>query len=226
MNRQQFLIGVFISVALSVSGCARPKAQAPAPVAPQEETRTVTFSQAELQNLALTPTEIIWPQVLDGPLSGEVSYRLTVDTSGNVTDVQPMTMDFERSNDSVARQVMRWKFKPLVQNGSPVQAQVVWTFHADTRAYGPAMPLTETEVRKLATNTVDPDYPSGTSPGTACSLRIAVDSDGYLIEVIEGPCPRDLVIPCLDAIRKWHFSPITKNGQPLPYRAEVTFRAP
>ncbi|MGC1105374.1 MAG: energy transducer TonB [Candidatus Acidiferrales bacterium] len=186
----------------------------------------MTFSQDEFQPLALRPLEIIWPQVLDGPISGEASYRLTIDSSGSVSDVEPLTIAVERSNDSVSRQVMRWKFKPPEQNGAPVQAEVVWTFDFNTRAYGPSAPLTEAEARNLATGAVDPDYPPGIASGTACSLRIAVDSDGYLIEVIEDACPRELASPCLDAIRKWHFSPILENGEPRPYRASITFRAP
>lgn len=214
------------SLALLSVGCAHKKAAAPASAAPQPEARTVTFSQGELQPLALQPLEIIWPQVLDGPISGEALYRLTVDATGIVTDVQPLTIAVERSNDSVIRQIMRWKFKPLTQDGVPVQAEVVWAFHFNTRAFGPSEPLTEAEARKLATKVVDPGFPPGTPSGTTCSMRIAVDSDGYLIEVIEGSCPRELAIPCLHAVQAWQFTPVLESGQPRPYRSEITFRVP
>lgn len=209
------------------AGCMRQKAVAPATSAPtQEQIQSAVIGENDLRQRALLPLEIIWPQVLDGPTTRQASYRVSIDPSGNVTDVTPLTVAVERSNDSASRQIGRWKFKPLVKNGAPVQAQGVLTFHFNTRAYGPAVPLTETEARKLTTGTVDPDYPRGAAPGMACSLRIAVDSDGYLIEVIEDNCPRELSIPCLDAIRKWHFSPILEDGQRRPYRAEITFRAP
>jgi len=208
-------------------GCARRKAVAPVTSVPtQEPTHTVIIGENALRKLALQPLEIIWPQVLDGPTTGQTSYRVVLDPLGNVSEVLPLSMFVERANDSAQRQIMRWKFKPFVRDGAAVQAEAVLTFHFDTRAYGPAAPLTEAEVRKLASGIVNADYPRGTATGTTCSLRIAVDSDGYLIEVIDNKCPRELSIPCLDAIRKWHFSPIIENGQPRPYRAEVTFRAP
>lgn len=222
----RFPIVALASIVLLSAGCARKKAAVPVSAAPQPEPRTVTFSQEELQPLALRSLEVIWPQVLDGPISGEASYRVTIDSSGAVSDVQPVNMDVERSNDSVIRQVMRWKFKPPTQDGAPVQAEVVWTFHFNTRAYGPSAPLLESEARKLATKVVEPNYPPGTPSGTICSMRIAVDSDGYLIEAIEGPCPRELAIPCLHAIQSWQFKSVLENGQPRPYRSEITFRVP
>lgn len=226
MNSPRFSIIAIASLALLSAGCVRQKAAVPVSTTPQQEIRTVTLSEDELRKSALRPLDIIWPQVLDGPISGEASYRLTIDSSGSVSDVEPLTIAVERSNDSVSRQIMRWKFKPPTQDGVPVQAEVVWTFHFNTRAYGPSEPLPESEARKLATGAVDPNYPPGIASGTACSLRIAVDSDGYLIEVIEDACPRELASPCLDAIRKWHFSSILENGEPRPYRASITFRAP
>lgn len=215
------------SLALLSAGCARRKAAVPASTTPRQEIRTVALSQDDLEPLALRSLEIIWPQVLDGPLSGDALYRLTVDATGTVIDVQPVNMNVERSNDSVIRQVMRWKFKPPTQDGVPVQAEVVWTFHFNTRAFGPSEPLTEAEARKLAIKIVDPDYPPGTPSGETCSMRIAVDSDGYLIEVIGDVC-RDgaLYMPSLHAIQSWQFKPVLENGEPRPYRSEITFRTP
>jgi len=227
MNSQRSMIIAVASLALLSVGCARHKAAAPASTAPQQEIRTVTLSQGDLQPLALRPLEIIWPQVLDGPLSGDALYRVTVDPTGTVIDVQPANMNVERSNDSVIRQIMRWKFKPPTQDGVPVQAEVVWTFHFNTRAFGPSEPLTEAEARKLATKIVVPSFPPGTPSGKTCSMRIAVDSDGYLIEVIGDVCPGDdLYIPSLHAIQSWQFKPVFENGEPRPYRSEITFRTP
>lgn len=226
MHRADGDILVFL-IAFGLAGCAHPKASVPASVSAQQEpVSTVTLTQVELQRSVLTSLEIIWPQVLDGPVSGEVSYSLTIDPSGSVTDVQPTMMEFERSNDSVARQVMRWKFKPLVVNGMPVEARVIWNFHADTRAYGPATPLTDAAVRRLASNMAEPHFPEGVTAGTTCSYRVAIDSDGYLIEAIADSCPGPLVIPALQALQASHFNPIIQNGQPRPYRGEIIFRAP
>jgi hypothetical protein len=119
---------------------------------------------------------------------------------------------------------MKWTFKPVMQDGVAVQAEAILSFHFDTRAYGPRNPLTDAEVRKLATDTVDPEFPAGSKSGETCNIRIAVDTDGRVIEQIAGDGSHELTMPCISAIGKWHFSPVIENGQPRPYRAEVTFR--
>ena len=81
-------------------------------------------------------------------------------------------------------------------------------------------------MRRLVTNTVDPEFPSGSKSGETRGIRIAVDADGKVIEQIAGDGSHELTIPCMIAIGKWHFNPILGNGQPRPYRAEVTSRVP
>lgn len=191
-----------------------------------DQIRNLDLTQNELQKYAVQPLQIIWPQVLDGATSGETSYYVSVDRSGSVREVLPVSVAVERADDSARRQIMRWKFKPILIDGAPVQVGALLNFQFNTRAYGPAVPLTDSEVRRLASNVVQPDFPAGIATGVTCSYRIAVDSEGHLIEAIADGCPSKLDIPALKAIQKWHFSPVLENGQPRPYRALITFRAP
>ncbi len=197
------------------------------PTPKEKQIRSVVVSESELRSLALEPTEIIWPQVLeDNHRSGETSYYLSLDRTGQVREILPLSVSVERADDSARRQIMQWKLKPLVKDGAPVQAEAIVNFHFDTRAYGPRDPLTDAEVRKLATNTVEPQFPSGTASGATCNIRIAVDSDGKVIEQIAGDGTAGLAIPCMQAIGQWQFSPIMEGDKPRPYRAEITSRAP
>lgn len=200
----------------------------PGPPTPREgQIRSVVLPEAELRALATQPPDIIWPQVLeDHPTTGETSYYVSLDRTGQVREVLPLKVSIERADDSARRQLMKWKFKPVVKDGVPVQAEGVLTFQFNTRAYGPASPLTDAEVRKLATGIVDPQFPAGSKPGATCNIRIAVDADGKVIEQIAGDGSPDLTILCMKAIGKWQFSPIMENGQPRPYRGEITFRVP
>lgn len=191
----------------------------------EKQIRNVVVPEAELRGLALASTEIIWPQVLeDQRTTGETSYYISVDRCGKVREILPLSVVIERADDSARRQIMKWTFKPVMQDGVAVQAEAILSFHFDTRAYGPRNPLTDAEVRKLATDTVDPEFPAGSKSGETCNIRIAVDTDGRVIEQIAGDGSHELTMPCMSAIGKWHFSPVIENGQPRPYRAEVTFR--
>jgi hypothetical protein len=199
----------------------------PQPTPKEKQIRSAVLPEAEFRSLALETHEIIWPQVLDGRTTGTAAFYISIDRSGKVREVFPVHTDNERSNDSARNQIMRWKLKPAVQGGAPVQAQSVLTFALDTRAWGPPSPLSDAEVRKLASNIVEPVIPPGIAPpGTTYILRAAVDSDGNLIEVIPAEGIPGLFQPCYQAIKQWRFSPILQDGEPRPYRAEIKFQVP
>ena len=121
---------------------------------------------------------------------------------------------------------MKWKFKPLSQDGTPTQAEAVLDLTWETRAYGPPSVLTDEQARKLASDIVEPIFPAGTKAGSTCAVRIAVDPDGKVVQRHPGDCAPGLFESCASAMDKWHFSPILENGKQLPYRAEILFRAP
>ncbi|HYL91913.1 MAG TPA: energy transducer TonB [Alphaproteobacteria bacterium] len=196
------------------------------PTAEEKRIINVSLPEAELQSLDLGNREIIWPQVLDGETTGSVSIYVSIDSKGLVREVLPVRSDNERANESACRQIKTWKFKPVSRNGAPAQADIVMTFAMNTRAWGPASPLSDAEVRKLASNTVEPVIQKGTvPPGTSYTLRIAIDAEGRLIEVIPSKGPSRLFGPCYEAIKQWRFQPILENGEPRPYRGEVAFTA-
>jgi hypothetical protein len=199
----------------------------PQPTPEEKQIRSVVLSEAEFRTLALETHDIIWPQVLDGNTIGTAAFYISTDRSGKIREVLPVHTDNERSNDSVRNQLMKWTFKPAVKDGFPAQAQSILTFILNTRAWGPPDPLSDAEVRKLASNIVEPVIPPGLAPsGTIYTVRVAIDSDGNLIEAVPAEGIRGMFQPCYDAIRQWHFSPILEDGQPLPYRAEIKFQAP
>ena len=197
------------------------------PTPPGEQLRILQVAQSDLAKLALGNQDIIWPQPLDGATKGTSIFYVSIDRKGRVREAVPVQTDNERTNETAQRQILKWKFKPVVSDGAPVQAESLFSFSLNTRAWGPAAPLTDAEVRKLASNIVEPVIqPGAFAPGTTYTLRLAVDDGGNLIEVIAGNGPPKLFAPCYAAIRKWHFSPVLENGEPRPYRAEVAFHIP
>lgn len=190
--------------------------------------RAVVAPEAELRGLAQQPLEIIWPQVLeDNNTAGETSYYVSMDRSGQVREVLPLSVAIERADDSARRQILKWKFKPMLRDGVPVQAESILNFSFNTRAYGPASPLTDEEVRKLATKIIDPVFSEGTAPsGSTFEIRIAVDEEGNIIESMAGDGPHAMYQPCSKAVGNWHFSPIIEDGKLRPYRAKVICRVP
>jgi hypothetical protein len=202
--------------------------QIESPTEKPNQIRAVVVPEAELRGLAREPLEIIWPQVLeDNNTTGETSYYLSLDRSGQVREVLPLSVAIERADDSARRQILKWKFKPVLRDGVPVQSESILNFSFNTRAYGPASPLTDEEVRKLATSIIDPVFSEGTAPsGSMFEIRIAVDEQGNIIESMAGDGPHAMYQPCSKAVGKWHFSPIIEDGKLRPYRAKVICRVP
>ena len=200
----------------------------PDPTPIQKQIRALVVPEADLRALALQPTEVIWPQVLENNrTTGETSYYVSLDRLGEVREIFPLSVAIERADDSARRQIMKWKFKPVLKDGIPVQAEAVLNFNFNTRAYGPSAPLTDPEARKLATNIVEPEFPAGAAPsGSTFTVWVSVDVEGIVIESIAGDGPRQLYQACSAAIGKWHFSPMLEDGKPRPYRAQITCRVP
>ncbi|MGB9121936.1 MAG: hypothetical protein WCE73_15035 [Candidatus Angelobacter sp.] len=195
--------------------------------AEEKRIHQVVMPQPELRSQAVESHDIVWPQALDGATTGSASFYVSVDPSGQVREVVPVKTANERTNESACRQLMRWKFKPITKDGMPAQAESLLTFILNTRAFGPAAPLSDAEVRKLASNIIEPVIPPGAVPaGATYTLRVAIDSDGRLIEAIGGEGPHELNIPCYQAVSKWQLKPFLQNGEPMPYRAEITCRVP
>src|ERR1700683_4848686 len=86
------------------------------------------------RGLAQQPPEIIWPQVPeDNNTTGETSYYVSLDRSGQVREVLPLSVAIERADDSARRQILKWRFKPVLRDGVPVQTESILT-SALTRA--------------------------------------------------------------------------------------------
>jgi hypothetical protein len=199
----------------------------PSPTPREQRIVRGTLSEPELRRLALDTPQIIWPQALDGNETGKASFYIAIDPKGRVREVLPVATCNERTNDSAIRQIKSWKFSPAMKDGFPVQAEGILTFDVNTRAWGPAKPLTDAEMRQMASNVTEPVVPAGAfPPNSVFKLWVAVDIDGGVLEKIVADGPPNLWGPCDAALRKWRFRPIMENGQPRPYRGLVEFRIP
>ena len=78
-------------------------------------------SEAELRSHLVGSPSITWPQPLDGAEKGPASFFVSIDTTGQVREVQQLYTVNERTNDSAKNQLMRWHFEPFAVDGKPMQ---------------------------------------------------------------------------------------------------------
>jgi TonB family protein len=194
----------------------------------EKQLRSVMISEAELRKMSLKTPEIAWPSVRSDKTSGVLSIYVSIDDAGHVRETFPLNSDNAGLDDVARQQVQKWKFKPAVSNGAPVQVEGILTFAFNTKIENLVTILPDAEARKLATNTVEPIFKPGTpNPGTSVTVRVSVDVDGKLLGVENPNHESDsLFFAAYAALKQWRFHPYLKDGKPDFYKADITFRIP
>ncbi len=196
------------------------------PTPKEKQLNSVIVSEANLTSTALQSPEIAWPSVRSGKTSGALSLYVSMDTSGRIRETFPLNSDNPGLNDAARQQVQKWQFKPAVSNGTPVQVESILTFAFSTEVENPVPVLSDTDARKLATNTVEPQIaPGSAAQGTSFTVRVTVDVDGKLAGVDNlNKLPGVLFLSAYNALQQWHFRPYLIDGKPDVYAADITFQ--
>lgn len=186
----------------------------------------VRVDQSLLRSDPVNAPEIVWPTVRDGKTAGALSIYVSLDRTGHVRETWPLNSDNARLDDEVRAQAMKWQFKPVLENGMPVQAESVFTFAFNTKTANAIPVLSDAEARALATNIVEAVIPPGAAKsGTPFTVRVSVEADGK-IEGVENinDLPDAVFVPTAQALEKWHFKPYLRNGKPDEFKADITFQ--
>lgn len=100
---------------------------------PSDPLRTVFADEQTLRGITLNSPPLQWPTIQDGKPIGTLSIYVCVDRQGNVRETYGLNSDNPYMTDAARKQLMYWKFKPLSDNGDPVQVESILTFAYQTR---------------------------------------------------------------------------------------------
>jgi len=197
----------------------------------KDRIKSVHVDQDTFMKLALTTTEIAWPPQGGGPTTGGCAVYVGADREGNVRESWPAGCDSTGIQTALRDIVKTWKLRTPVSNGVPVQVETLLGFAFHTEVHENPLPLlTDTEIRQLATNIVEPNFPKGphaAPAGTAVTVQISVDETGKLTGVSNTRhVPDALFLAAYAAITQWKFRPYTKDQKPQYIHADVTFQVP
>lgn len=193
-----------------------------------ERLKTVPISETALRDMAQNASEISWPAVRSGKTSGVLSIYVSVDRNGQVRETWPLNSDNAGLDDIVRAQVMKWRLKPAVVKGVPVQVESILTFAFNTKIENLLPLLSDGEARKLATHTVEPTIPQGVAQaGTTYAVRVSVGQDGTFQGVENfSQLPSALFLAAYQALKQWHFRPYVRDGKPEFFKADIIFHVP
>lgn len=106
----------------------------------KDQIKTVIVPEAEMRKLIVSAPEPVWPDVPPPPpgrngqpargyaLTGSMIMGISVDRSGQVREVYKWEGDNRNLEPAAHEQIAKWKFKPYLVNGQPVQVLSTLTF--------------------------------------------------------------------------------------------------
>jgi hypothetical protein len=200
------------------------------PTPATDRIQILRIGEDAMRNLVIGSPDIAWPTVVGGMDSGGCGAFLSADRAGNVREVLPAGCDNPGLDEPLREALLKWKLKKPVVNGIPVQVTALMGFPFKVHVEpAPAVPeLSDQEARKLASNKVDPMFPSGAPSGAKVEVIISVDDDSRFLGATPGP-NKDMIslfFPAYNAISHWKFSPYVENGKPVPFKATIIFIVP
>jgi hypothetical protein len=197
------------------------------PTAPSDRILTTLVSTVtEESMLESAPKDVAWPEVRSGKTEGYMIVQATTDRTGQVRETSKHNSD-NAGLESFGREVaLKYKFKPLVVDGTPQQMVMPLVLHFTTKVGGDPIPdLDDATTRNMITGCSLPhkiDDPA--SAGQQIVITFFVWDDGRLGTV--GSSDRKIPVPTLyEQFRGCHFKQYMQNGKPTVYNAHMTVTA-
>ncbi len=197
------------------------------PTPPAERLRSVRVDDETLRKLVAGSTEVDWPTVGSGLVTGGCAVYLSADRTGAIREVWPSGCDNSGLQDPLREAVKKWHLKQAISNGVPVQVEALlgFTFHTSMDGLKGLPELSNAEARQLAAQIVEPVFPHGTAPkGAEIMVQIAVDETGKLTGVNNTQNLETRVFLAANAaLRRWLFRPYVKDGKSQYFHANIVF---
>jgi hypothetical protein len=187
------------------------------------------INEDSMRSLVIGSPEITWPTVVGGSPTGGCGAFVSADRAGNIREVFPGGCDNAAVQQPLAEALLKWKLKPAVVKGVPVQVTSLMGFpyKVEVTAAPPVPELSDHDARALASNTVEPNFPRNISPGTHVEIEVSVDDDGRILgaenpKKLDGP----IFFAAYNAITKWKFQPYMQDGKAVPFKSNILFVVP
>jgi hypothetical protein len=98
----------------------------------EQRIRSIPVTQNLIEQAALNEPEIKWPPVHSGNTTGFLTMYVSVDRSGHIREAYPLNSDNAGLQDAARDQLLKWRLKPAVADGVPVQVEAAVSFRFST----------------------------------------------------------------------------------------------
>jgi hypothetical protein len=200
------------------------------PTPPADRIETAFISTKEEEALQQITVSEPWPTVGDGKTEGYMIIHVQTDRTGQVREAYKHNSDNSGLEAAGVQRALKYKFKPLLQNGVSLQMETPLVLHfTSTIANAHPVPvLTGEQLATVTTGCGTANLPSGLAPkGTVFKIRFSVAETGKVAgEVYPQNVPSALTNAAYSSLTSCKFRQYMVDGKPSYYHADFIFVAP
>jgi hypothetical protein len=199
----------------------------PTPSDQRIETKFVSMAMNE-SLIAQLPT-IDWAPVHEGKTEGNMIVHIITDRTGQVREAHKHNSDNPGAEDFGVQQAFRYKFKPLLVEGVPVQMETPLVLHFKTQIADPVPVITGKDIDSVVSRChYNPALPKGLLPsGTTFKIRVSVNEQGKNTgEIFPSGIPWNIVQKAGQQLQSCKFKIYLVNGQLWYHHIDFVFTEP
>jgi hypothetical protein len=199
---------------------------------PEQRIATRYVSTLTEESMVEVKPDIQWPSVREGKTEGYMIVYARTDRTGQVRETAKHNSDQPGLEDFGILAALKYKFKPLVVDGVPVQMEMPLVLHFTSRLEDPLPILSAEEMKKQIIECDAGPVPPGTPRGAAITFQVSVNEAGN-ITGLSGPRGsfgtgdqtgwRPSVAHIFQTCR---FAPYLVNGKATYYKGDIELIAP
>jgi hypothetical protein len=188
---------------------------------PSQQIATAFVSTIKEESLLEKAPVIEWPTVREGKTDGYMIVYARTDRTGQVRETAKHNSDQPGLESFGMEQAVKYKFKPMLVDGTPVQMEMPLVLHFISKIADPLPILTDEQMRTHISGCEVAKAQAGQPP---LRIRVSVNEAGKLtgetfLDANNPDAPR--VQHPFHSFRTCNFSPLIVNGQPTYYHGDL-----
>jgi hypothetical protein len=189
-------------------------------VTPPEQRIATSYVSTRTEEAMLERVPVIeWPSVREGKTEGYMIVYARTDRTGQVRETSKHNSDQPGLEDFGMKEALKYKFKPLVVSGVPMQMEMPLVLHFMSRLDDPLPILSVEQMKKQMSGCMTEEVGAGTPIVT---VRASVNEQGKLTgesNYREGTAAASMTV--LKTLFGCQFAPYIVNGRPTYYHGDV-----
>jgi hypothetical protein len=188
-----------------------------------QQIKTEFVSTLKEESLVENVPKIDWPPVREGKTEGYMIVYARTDRTGQVRETSKHNSDQPGLESYGMEQALRYKFKPLIVNGVPVQIEMPLVLHFVSHLEDPLPTLRGEDLLRQISGCSAKLLTSIPSGERMIPTHISVNEQGKLTGEGYGPKvdPGTPAVVIFGALSSCHFAPLKRNGVVTYYHGDL-----